>query len=387
MDACFLAYIIQAVINNFLPLLFLHLESVYGITLGEITFLIAFNFAIQLLLDLVSALLVEKLGTRTAMVLAHAAAAAGLILLCILPEVCARPFTGLLISVCIYAVGGGLMEVLVSPIVEACDTPNKEMAMSLLHSFYCWGAVGVVLISTLFFRLAGIGAWKIMALLWALLPLYNLVRFLKVPLHPLLPEGESGLNLGQLLGRPLFWLLFAMMLCAGASEQAISQWVSAFAESGLHVAKTTGDLAGPMLFAVMMGLSRTIYGRRGSGMNLLRYMSFSGILCLGAYLLISLSPSALLSLAGCAAAGFAVGIFWPGTFSLAASRLKEGGTRMFALLALAGDIGCLAGPALVGLTASRSAGSLKTGFLYAVVFPVLMLAGIRRLSAGTAQKQ
>lgn len=375
-NACFIGYIVQAVVNNFVPLLFLTFQSQYGIPLSKITFLITFNFSIQLVIDLLAAKFVDKIGYRASALLAHASAALGLCMLAFLPELTKDPFIGILISVVIYAVGGGLLEVIVSPIVEACPTDNKEAAMSLLHSFYCWGHVGVVLLSTLFFRFVGIGHWKILACLWALVPLLNMLAFFKVPIAPIIEEGGQGLSFKELLKNKVFWLLMLLMLCAGSCEQAVSQWASAFAEAGLGISKTAGDLAGPMFFAIMMGLSRAFYGKYGDKLDLVRFMKISGVLCLCSYLLISLSPVPVPSLVGCGLCGLSVGILWPGTFSLGSAGIKGGGTMMFAFFALAGDVGCSVGPTYVGTVTSLSDGNMKQGILLACVFPILLLAGL-----------
>ena len=375
-NACFIGYIVQAVVNNFVPLLFLTFQSQYGIPLSKITFLITFNFSIQLVIDLLAAKFVDKIGYRASALLAHASAALGLCMLAFLPELTKDPFIGILISVVVYAVGGGLLEVIVSPIVEACPTDNKEAAMSLLHSFYCWGHVGVVLLSTLFFHFVGIGHWKILACLWALVPLLNMLAFFKVPIAPIIEEGGQGLSFKELLKNKVFWLLMLLMLCAGSCEQAVSQWASAFAEAGLGISKTAGDLAGPMFFAIMMGLSRAFYGKYGDKMDLVRFMKISGVLCLCSYLLISLSPVPVPSLIGCGLCGLSVGILWPGTFSLGSAGIKGGGTMMFAFFALAGDVGCSVGPTYVGTVTSLSDGNMKQGILLACVFPILLLAGL-----------
>ncbi len=374
--ACFVGYIVQAVVNNFTPLLFLFFQRSYHIPLSQITLLVTFNFGIQLLVDLVSVGFVDKIGYRASMIMAHVLAAAGLILLTILPEVLPSPFAGILIAVMIYAVGGGLLEVLVSPVVEACPSDNKEKAMSMLHSFYCWGYAGVVLLSTLFFHVAGIGNWKILALIWALIPIGNAFAFASVPMAPLIEDGESGLQLKELFGLKIFWVLLVMMICAGASEQAVSQWASTFAEKGLGISKTAGDLAGPLAFALLMGTSRLFYGRYGDRIDLDRFMVYSCCLCILSYLGISLLPMPQLSLAACAVCGLSVGIMWPGTFSKASAALPKGGTAMFALLALGGDIGCSGGPTLVGMVSGALGDDLKMGVLAGILFPVLLLVGV-----------
>lgn len=380
--ACFTGYIVQAVVNNFVPLLFLTFEKAYLIPLGQITMLITFNFGVQLLVDLVSAGLVDKIGYRVSVVFAHVFSAAGLLGLTILPDVMPSAFGGLLIAVTLYAIGGGLIEVLISPIMESCPTGNKEKAMSLLHSFYCWGHVGVVLISTLFFKLFGIENWKVLALVWMLIPVVNGIVFMKTPIASLMEEGESGMSLAELLKEKVFWVLMVMMVCAGASEQAVSQWASTFAEKGLGVSKTAGDLAGPMAFAILMGLARAFYGKFGDKIDLDKFMLGSGGLCIISYLMISLVPSPVLSLLGCGICGLSVGIMWPGSFSKASARLKKGGTAMFALLALGGDLGCSGGPTLVGYVAGLFSEDLKRGILAAVVFPVLLVASILVMKPG-----
>ena len=374
--ACFVGYIVQAIINNFVPLLFLTFQRTYDIPLSQITLLVTFNFGVQLLVDLLAVGFVDRIGYRISMVMAHILSAAGLLLLTVLPELLSSPFVGILISVMVYAVGGGLLEVLVSPVVEACPSDNKEKAMSMLHSFYCWGHVAVVLLSTVFFRAAGIENWKILAAVWAIIPICNAFAFAKVPMASLMEDGEKGLSLKELFTSKLFWVLLIMMVCAGASEQAVSQWASTFAEKGLNISKTAGDLAGPMAFAILMGTARAFYGKYGDKIHLDHFMICSSLLCILSYLGIALFPSPLLSLAACAVCGLSVGIMWPGTFSKASAAIPKGGTAMFAFLALGGDLGCSGGPTVVGAVSSAMGENLKLGILAAVIFPALLLMGI-----------
>ena len=376
MYASFTGYVVQAIVNNFVPLLFVTFQKTYGIPLSKITFLITMNFVLQLIVDMLSAGFIDKIGYKISVVLAHVFAAAGLISLTILPEVFADPFTGIVVAVMIYAVGGGLLEVLISPIIEACPTDNKEKAMSLLHSFYCWGHMGVVLLSTAFFAVFGIENWKIMALVWAMIPIVNGLVFVTAPIYSLHEEGERGLTLKELFSKNIFWVMMLMMVCSGASEQAVSQWASTFAEQGLGVTKTIGDLAGPMSFAFLMGVARLLYGKYGDRINLDRFMSFSTILCIASYLCIAFAPHPVISLAGCAVTGFSVGIMWPGTFSKGSAAIRGGGTAMFAFFALAGDLGCSSGPTLAGAVSSAMGNNLKMGIFAAVIFPVLLLGGI-----------
>lgn len=374
--ASFIGYVVQAIINNFIPLLFLTFQSSYEISLDKITLLVTFNFGIQLIVDMVSVKYVDRIGYRISIVAAHIFAAAGILGLTILPDLMPDPFWGLLVSVAVYAIGGGLIEVLVSPIVEACPTERKEAAMSLLHSFYCWGHVGVVLLSTGFFRIFGIGNWRYLAWFWALIPILNAFYYARVPLASLVGEGEEGLTLKQLFGKKLFWIMLLLMVCAGACEQGISQWASVFAEKGLGVTKTVGDLAGPLLFAVMMGLARALYGKYSEKIKLEKFMLVSGVLCFGSYLLAALAQSPVLALAGCGLCGLSVGILWPGTFSMAAKSIRGGGTAMFAFFALAGDLGCSGGPTFVGFVSGAFGDNLKKGILAGAIFPVLLLVGL-----------
>ncbi len=375
--ACFIGYIVQAIINNYVPLLFITFESDYGIPLSRIALLISFNFGLQLVTDLVAALVVDKVGWRVPIVLAQVLSCLGLVLLAVLPSVMTDKFAALMIAIAVFSVGGGLLEVLISPITEACPGEDKAGAMSLLHSFYCWGYVGVVLLSTLFFIAFGIKRWNILALLWALVPLFNAFFFSAVPLGKLEKDGEKGLSKRKLFENKKFILFIVIMFCAASSELAVAQWVSYFAEKGLHVSKAVGDLAGPMMFAVLMGLSRVIYaaGKR-KRLSLSGTLICSSTLCFVSYLVISLSPYAWLSLLGCGVCGFSVGMLWPGTFSLASETFHGGTTAMFALLALFGDMGCSLGPLVVGRTAALFGNNLKIGILVASVFPLIMAIGL-----------
>lgn len=370
--ACFTGYIIQAIVNNFAPLLFLTFQRTYNISLEKIALLISFNFGIQLLVDLFAAGFVDKIGYRICIVATQAFSCIGLISLAVLPDRMSDPFAGLLICVMIYAIGGGLLEVLVSPIVEACPTDHKEAAMGLLHSFYCWGHAAVILLSTLFFALFGLDHWRILACLWAVIPFLNAFYFSQVPISTLTEEGTS-MSIKELFHSRMFWFMIILMICAGACEQGISQWASAFAEAGLNVSKTIGDLAGPCAFAILMGISRIIYAKFSEKVSIYKYMFCFGILCLISYLLTALSPAPLLSLIGCALCGLSVGVMWPGAFSLASKNIPSGGTAMFAFLALAGDLGCSSGPSLVGFVSGIAGDNLKIGILSGILFPILLL--------------
>lgn len=375
--AAYVGYITQAIINNFVPLLLLTFQSTWSIPLSKLTLLISVNFGVQLTVDLICAKVVDKIGYRPCIVTAHILAAVGLAGLGLFPFLLPDPYVGILLSIIIYAVGGGITEVLISPIVEACPSDHKESSMELLHSFYCWGHVFVILASTAFFAVAGIDNWRVLAGLWALVPLLNAVYFMLVPIRQLseATEGEQ-LPMKKLLRMPLFWLFIILMLCAGASEQAMSQWASAFAEAGLGVSKTIGDLAGPCMFAVLMGLSRLVSSRLTLKYDQAKLMVGSCALCIVSYLMAALSPWPVLSLVGCGLCGLSVGIMWPGTFSLASVACRGGGTALFAFLALAGDLGCMSGPAVVGLISEAFGSDMKPALLFAIAFPLLLGMGL-----------
>ncbi|MBQ3604133.1 MAG: MFS transporter [Clostridia bacterium] len=368
--SCYIGYVSQAIVNNFYPLLFVMFQKELGITLSQLSFMITANFGIQLITDIICSRAVDRIGYRPSVVTAHLCCAAGLALLGVLPFVM-PPYIGLLLATMLSAIGGGIIEVVVSPIIEACPSENKASAMSLLHSFYCWGQMAVVLVSTLAFKIAGIGSWRMLCLVWAAIPFVNAFLYMRVPLNTL-PKTEKG-GIKELFRQKMFWVFFFMMVCAGASELTMSQWASAFAEDGLGVTKATGDLLGPCMFALFMGISRLFYGKFGEKIRLSSFMAGSSALCVAAYLLAVLAPHPLLSFAGCALCGLSVGIMWPGTFSMGAAAMPMGGTAMFALFALGGDIGCTSGPSIAGNIAAAFDSNLKAGFAFGTVFPLAML--------------
>ena len=373
--ACYLGFVTQAISANFAPLLFLTFKNTYGITLEKIAMIPLVFYLTQLLVDLAATKFADKVGYRMCVVASQVLSSVGLVLMAILPEVLPLPFMGILISVVLYAVGSGLIEVLVSPIVEACPFENKDGMMSLLHSFYCWGAMGVILGSTLFFVVFGVENWKILTFIWALVPLYNTFNFIRCPIERLIEDGKS-MGIRKLLKTPVFWLMIILMVCSGASEATMAQWASAFTESAIGVSKTVGDLAGPCLFAMFMGISRMLYGKFSEKLDLIKVMLGCGIMCAGCYLVASLSTLPILGLAGCAFCGLAVGIMWPGSISISSQKCPRGGTAMFAFLALAGDLGAMVSPAMVGSLSEMAGGNLKTGLLTATIFPIFLVFGL-----------
>jgi len=370
--ACYLGFVTQSISANFTPLLFLTFMAAYGISLEMIGIIPLVFYLTQLLVDLAATKFADKIGYRICVTASQVLSSAGLILMAFLPELLPSPFVGIIISVILYAIGSGLIEVLVSPIVEACPFENKDGMMSLLHSFYCWGAVGVILGSTLFFAIFGVENWKILTIIWALVPLYNTINFITCPIERLVEDGKS-MTIVQLLKTPIFWMMIILMVCAGASEATMCQWASAFTESALGVSKTVGDLAGPCMFAMFMGITRMLYGKFSEKLNLTKVMLICGVLSAACYLTASLASAPILGLAGCALCGLAVGIMWPGSICISSQNCPRGGTAMFAFLALAGDLGATVAPTMVGSLAESAGGDLKRGLLSAVVFPIVLV--------------
>lgn len=373
--ACYLGFITQAIASNFAPLLFLKFHTDYSISLGNIALISTCFFFTQLVVDLFCAKFVDKIGYRTCIVTSEVSSALGLLGLAFLPELLPDPFVGIIISVIIYAIGSGLIEVLCSPIVEACPFENKEATMSLLHSFYCWGSVGTILISTIFFAIFGIDSWKWLAILLALVPAINIYNFATCPIEYLVEDGE-GMSIPALFKTPLFWIAIVLMVCSGASELSMAQWASAYAEAALGLSKTMGDLLGPCLFAVSMGICRVLYGKYGEKVNLTQFMLGSGLMCVTCYILASLFENPVVGLVGCILCGFSVGIMWPGTLSVSSKKFPAGGTAMFALLAMAGDLGGSIGPGIVGRVTQMTGDNIRSGMAVGMIFPVVLVIGL-----------
>ncbi|MCR4836010.1 MAG: MFS transporter [Bacteroidaceae bacterium] len=382
--ACYLGFVTQAIVANFAPLLFIAFHREFDIPIASLALIPAVFYAVQLITDFLCAKF-KNIDYRKNIIISEITSALGLAGLAFVPALLPNPLVGVLICVCIYAVGSGLIEVLCSPIIEACPFPNKEGMMSLLHSFYCWGAVGVIIGSTLFFTLFGLENWRLLACLWALIPLYNIINFATCPIEPIVQDSE-GMSMKQLLTNRMFWLFLLLMIATGASESSMAQWTSAFAEASLGVDKSIGDLAGPCGFAFCMGLGRLWYGKKGQKMDLSAYMTAAGILCFAAYLTASLSTVPIVAFVGCMICGMAVSIMWPGSISLTSAQIPGGGTALFALLALAGDVGGTLGPSLVGLGTQSSENDIQSGLLAASAFPILLVISllcIRRKKAKT----
>lgn len=386
LNACYLGFITQAISANFAPLLFLMFHKIYSIPLGKIALISTTFFFTQLLVDVFCAKFVDRIGYRRSVVISEICSAAGLVGLAFLPGITKDPFAGIIMSVVVYAIGSGLIEVLCSPIVEACPFENKSSVMSLLHSFYCWGTVGVVVLSTAFFAVFSIDHWKWLACIWALVPLYNVYNFMTCPIETLVADKDA-MGIRGLFKVSMFWTAIILMVCAGAAELSMAQWASAYAELAVGLPKVIGDLAGPCMFAVMMGISRSLYGKYGEKMNLMKFMFFSGTLCLVCYLMAALSENAVIGLAGCILCGFSVGIMWPGTISISSRQLPTGGTAMFALLAMAGDLGGAFGPSLVGNITQRAHDNLHAGMLAGCIFPMVLLISLAAMKLSQRKKR
>lgn len=378
LHACYRGYITQAIIVNLAPLFFIIFQDRYNVSFVTLGSIVLLNFVTQLMTDLVSIKFIEKVGYRIAAVMAHLLASIGLVLLGTLPNI--MPVVPALVTATLfYSVGGGLLEVIVSPIVDSLPGEEKESSMSLLHSFYCWGQVLVILITTCLLFFIGNKNWHIIPILWAILPIYNLIKFLKVPMLPPLTSDER-MPIKKLLNSKIFLVILLLMLCAGASELALAQWASLFTEKALGVSKAIGDVFGPCLFGVLMGVGRTVYGIYGGKVKLLRVLIISSLLCICAYLLASLSQNAMISLVGCALCGLSVSLMWPGMLSFASEEFKTGGTAMFGIMAVFGDMGCSVGPWVIGFVseftiATGEAQALRYGVLAAVIFPIVMMIG------------
>lgn len=368
----YIAYIVQAIAVNFSPLLFVTFSKTYGLSLTNISGLILFTFVVQLIVDFTSAKFIHIIGYRVCAVSAHIVAAAGFILLGFLPDVCGNPFVGIMIACLFYSLGSGLIEVMVSPIVESCPTPNKESAMAFLHSFYCWGTALVIVVSTLFFKFFGIENWHIMSYIWAIIPICNGVAYMFVPINSI-DEADGEGTIKNLFSYKIIYVIILLMIASGASELAMSQWASAFAEKGLNVSKTVGDIAGPCMFAIMMGTGRVVYSALAKKVNILLYMAASAAFCILSYLMAALCDNPIAALIGCAFVGLSVGVFWPGTFSFATKKCPDGGTAMFGILAFSGDLGCTIGPAIVGYVSGAFSDNIKMGLLFGIVFPIILL--------------
>ena len=378
--ACYLGYVTQAISINLLPLLYVTFQKEFSVTLAQLGLLATVIFVVQIAVDLLAARFGRHLSYRVGCIAAHVCATVGLASMSFLPSVLSDPYIGILLASVLLSVGGGLIEVLISPVVDAIPGEEKAGEMSLLHSFYCWGVVGVALLSTLFFTVCGTVAWRWLVLLWTLIPAMTVLLFCLVPLPPKPEATAASPQPFRFAG--LFLLLMLLMLCGGATELGLAQWASLFAERGLRVSKTLGDLLGPCAFALFQGSARVVYARQSLSHDARRMLVLCAVGCVVSYSLIVASPWPLLSLLGFCLCGWFVGPMWPGILSLASERYPTGGTSMFATLALCGDMGCALAPAMVGAVSDAVrmnvslAYALRSGFGVCMIFPILLLVGL-----------
>lgn len=370
--ACYIGSISQSIVCGFLPLLFVIFNQDYGIPLAMVTLFSTVNFVIQLIMDFTSLFYIDRVSYRKTIVAAHLLAAFGFLFLGLAAPKIKNIYPAILFSVVLFSAGGGLSEVLLSPIIEGCPSDNKAATMSLLHSMFAFGSVGVILVTNILLFVLGKANWHYIATLWAAIPLFNAGYFMLVPINRIV-ESDKRMPLSRLFKRKSFLVFVLIMFCSGATEIAMSQWASAFAESSLGVSKAVGDILGPCVFASMMALSRVMYSKLADRINLAKYLMLCGIMTVGCFLTAALSPIKLAALLACGFCGFAVGIIWPGTVSLSAKTYPSGGAAMFGALALAGDVGCTAGPTVVGFVASLFGGELRRGLLISCIFPVLLV--------------
>ncbi len=375
---CYLAAVTCAIVNFYISLLFVTFRDTFGVTLEQLGFLATVNFVIQIFVDYLGAKLADRIGYRAVMIMSQLFQGVGFILLATLPYMMSAKYAALIISTIIYGIGSGLNEIVRNPIIEALPGDNKASKMSLLHSFYCWGCVIIIVFSALFFGLVGIDNWRYLTIGWSLVSFVCAVLFIKAPIAPLIAESKKSLSVKELITDKLFLVMLVLMLCSGAEEMALSQWVSMFVEKGLGISKTLGDLVGPCLFAIAMGVERTIFGKIGHKLDLLKSIIICSVLCIISYCLTTLFESPIIAIIGCILCGFSVGIMWPGVTSLATKYIPEGGTLLFGFISLFGDLGCAVGPALVGVVAGKVINAseydaLRTGIFSGIIFPVLML--------------
>ncbi len=377
--ACFMGFFIQSIVCVFTPLLFVIFNTEYKISLPLITMISTVNFVVQFITDGFSIFFLQKIGYRKAGILAHFFAFCGLVILGTVAPRMPNMYLWIMIAVVLYSIGGGLLEVVLSPIIENTPSKSKSGTMSMLHSMFSVGSVATVLLTTIGLKIFGWQSWKYISVMWAILPFLNMIYFFFIPIN----EGNENIErepIWSFFRDRAFWGFLLVMMCGGAAEIGISQWASAFAETSLGISKTAGDVIGPCMFAVMMGVARMLHSRYPHLITLSKAIMYSGILATVCYLGAALVPIPFVALAFCGLCGFAVGIMWPGTLSLATRKYPAAGGTLFAVMALAGDLGCTAGPTAVGFVASIFGGNLRTGLLIGAFFPIVMVAGLMALN-------
>ncbi len=376
--ACYIGSFSQAIVCNFMPLLFVIFNQDYKIALYLVTLLATVNFVMQFTMDFVSLFFIDRVSYRTTIITAHLLAGAGFLVLGLIVPNAEHIYAAIIFSVLLFSAGGGIFEVLISPIMEACPSDNKAASMSFLHSMYGFGCVAVIIITNVLLFVFGKENWYQIAIIWAVIPLLNALYFFFVPINKVV-ENNERMPMHKLIKRKSFLIFFLIMFCSGATEIAMSQWASAFAESSLGISKALGDILGPCIFALMLAFSRVLYSKLANRINLAKYLLFCGIATVFLYIFAAVLPFRFAAITACGLCGFTAGIMWPGTISLAAKTYPTGGAAMFGLFALAGDLGCTLGPTTVGMVSSAFGGDLRTGLLISCVFPILLVGGVSLL--------
>ena len=350
--ACYIGSFVQAIIVNTTPILFIPLREQFGLTFQQMGLLVLINFISQVGCDILFSNAIDKYGFRRFVVAAHGLAVVGLVLFAASPLLFDRPFAGFVTATIIFSGSGGLLELLLSPIVNAIPTDEKAGAMSVLHSFYSWGQAAVILLTTVLLFVFGRAWWQWIILIWTLVPLFNFFFLMRVPFAPNVPE-EQRQGMDKILLKPFFIAALATILCGAAAELCISQWASAYLEEAMRLPKVVGDVGGVCLFAVMMGVGRLFYGMYGKKINVSLMMLIGTVGAAACYITVALSGTAVLSLLACGLCGLCVSLLWPGTLVVASEHYPLAGAWMFAILA-AGDIGASAGPWLMGVVAEQA---------------------------------
>lgn len=369
--SAYVGYFVQAIVNNFLPILFVAFQDIYGIGYEKLGRLIVFNFITQMVTDILSPKIISLLGYRKTAVMCQLIAALGLTLAAVLPNVLPNAYIGIVLAVIVYAFASGLMEVIISPMIEMLPTSNKSGNMSLLHSFYCWGQAITTVGTTLLLSAFGYRGWTYIPLIWAIVPFINAFSFIRVPIVEPQPERKSD-SFRVLFSDRRFRVFMLIMLCAGASEIAMAEWASVFAQNALGVSQIAGDLAGPCAFSLFMGLGRLLYAAFSEKISYRSTVIVLGLCCAVCYYIAAFASIPIFALAACALCGFTVSILWPGTISAGAVAFPRGDAVMFSVFAMCGDIGCCIGPWLLGVVAEHF--TLNIGFAVSSFFPLLMVA-------------
>lgn len=346
--SCFVGIFCQAVSSNITAILFIPLMTLYGLSYVHLGLLVGINFTTQVLVDIIASRLVDRYGFRVFVLPSDILAVIGLVLFGLTPVLFDNILTGLVFSTIIFSASCGLQEVMLSPIVNAIPHNDKGPAMALMHSFYAWGQVATIIITTLFLFFFGIENWQVIVFLWALVPLVNFFMFLAAPFPGVIHENQR-MTMRDLILKPFYLVALLAIMGGAATELVMNQWSSTFSEKVLELPKVTGDILGMCGFAVFLGLGRVLYGRYGSKINMNNVLVGSAAAAVVCYIAVAISPLPAISLAACAVCGLAASLLWPGTLVITAEKYPLAGAWIFAILAAAGDIGAASGPFAAGV--------------------------------------